>query len=324
MIAVTGASGFIGTALCNALAGRGVPLREVTRAAGAVKEAGRERAVIADLTLAELRPAFVGADVVVHLAGRAHRLRSDGDDALTQYRRVNVEGTRAVVAAAAASGVGRVLVASSVKAVGESNLEPWTEATPAAPADDYGRSKLEAEAAALEAGRALGSEVVIMRFPLVYGPRAPANVRRLVALVRRGWPLPLGAISNRRSQLSLGNLIAAIDALSAARGIGGQTFFVADGIDLSTPALIRAIAAGMDRPARLIPVPAGLLRALGRIGDAVNHLVPIPLTSGEVQRLTASLTVSIERLRTLTGFLPIETPEAAWRATARWFMQQTR
>jgi nucleoside-diphosphate-sugar epimerase len=260
---------------------------------------------------------------VVHLAGRAHRMRDDEGDALTQFRRVNVEGSRAVVEAAATAGVRRVLVASSVKAVGEKNVAPWTEATPAAPVDPYGRSKLEGEAAALEAGRALGVEVVIMRLPMVYGPGAPANVRRLLALVSRGWPLPLGAISNRRSMLSLGNLIAAIQALIGAPGIGGQVFFVADGIDLSTPDLIRAIAAGMNRPARLLSVPIGLLRAVGRTGDAINRLFPVPVTSAEVERLTGSLTVSTERLQALTGFQPIETPETAWGATARWFIRQT-
>jgi UDP-N-acetyl-alpha-D-quinovosamine dehydrogenase len=324
VIAVTGASGFIGTALCDALAAKEVPLREVTRAGTAVTGGRRERAVITDLTASELRPAFDGAEVIVHLAGRAHRLRDEAGDPLSHFRPVNVEGSRAVVEAAAAAGVRRVLVSSSVKAVGEGNVAPWTEATPAAPCDAYGRSKLEAEAAALGAGRALGVEVVIMRFPMVYGPGAPANVRRLLALVSRGWPLPLGAISNRRSMLSLGNLSAAVDALVRAPGIGGQVFFVADGIDLSTPALIRAIAAGMDRPARLVAVPVGLLRALGRTGDAVNRFFPISVTSAEVERLTGSLTVSTERLRSLTGFRPIETPEAAWQATARWFVHQAR
>lgn len=320
MIAVTGASGFIGTALCDAFVAKGIGLREVRRTA--VGRSGREHAVITGLNVPELHAAFAGAEVVVHLAGRAHRMREDEGDALSQFRRVNVEGSRAVVEAAAAAGARRVLVASSVKAVGERNELPWTEANPPAPVDPYGRSKLEAETTALEAGRALAIEVVIMRLPMVYGPGAPANVRRLLALVSRGWPLPLGAISNRRSMLSLGNLVAAVESLVGTPGIGGQVFFLADGIDLSTPDLIRAIAAGMERPARLVPVPVGLLRVLGRTGDALNRLFPIPITSAEIERLTDSLTVSTERLRTLTGFRPIETPAAAWGATARWFTRQ--
>jgi nucleoside-diphosphate-sugar epimerase len=195
----------------------------------------------------------------VHLAGRAHRLREDAGDPLAVFRRVNVEGTRAVVEAAAAAGVRRVLVASSVKAVGESNRTPWTESTVPAPQDPYGVSKLEAEAAAFAAGSARGVETVVMRFPLVYGPGAPANVRRLVALVSRGLPLPFGGIENQRSMLSTGNLVPAVRALAGTRGLDGEVFFVADGVDLSTPELVRTIAEGLGRPARLFPDSAQAL-----------------------------------------------------------------
>lgn len=324
MIAVTGAGGFIGTAVCKALVQAGAPVREVRRSGAPPPIAGLERAEIPDLERSALARAFADADVVVHLAGRAHRLPDDAGDSLAAFRRVKVEGTRAVVAAAADAGVRRVLVASSVKAVGESALIPWTEETAPAPLDPYGVSKLEAERAAFAVGAERGVDTVVMRFPLVYGPGAPAHVRRLVSLVNRGLPLPFGGIENRRSMLSTGNLVAAVRALAGTPGLDGETFFVADGVDLSTPELIRAIADGLGRRARLFRIPPKLFMAVGRAGDALSRLVRFPITSAEVERLTGSLTVSTAKLAEWTGYRPCETPQEGWRAVAEWFRERPR
>ncbi len=324
MIAVTGAGGFIGTALCHALVQAGAPVREVRRPGAPPPMEGLERAEIADLERSALTRAFAGADVVVHLAGRAHRLRDDAGDPLAAFRRVNVEGTRVVVEAAADAGVRRVLVASSVKAVGESTLIPWTEQTTPAPLDPYGVSKLESERVAFAAGAERGIDTVVMRFPLVYGPGAPANVLRLVSLVSRGLPLPFGGIENRRSMLSTGNLVGAVRALAGTPGLAGEVFFVADGVDLSTPELIRAIADGLGRRARLFRIPPKLFELGGRAGDTISRLVRFPVTSADVERLTGSLTVSVAKLVEWTGFRPPETPQDGWRAVAQWFLERSR
>ncbi len=324
MIAVTGAGGFIGTALCKALVLAGAPVREVRRPGASPPGEGLERAEIPDLERGALARAFAGADVVVHLAGRAHRLRDEAGDPLAALRRVNVDGTRAVIEAAADAGVRRVLVASSVKAVGESTSIPWTEETPPAPRDPYGVSKLESERVAFAVSTERGVDTVVMRFPLVYGPGAPANVLRLVSLVNRGLPLPFGGIENRRSMLSTGNLVAAVRALAGTPGLAGEVFFVADGVDLSTPELIRTIAEGLGRRARLFRIPPKLFRAAGRAGDAISRLVGFPFTSAEVERLTGSLVVDTARLAEWTGFRPPETPEDGWRAVAQWFRERPR
>lgn len=324
MIAVTGAGGFIGSALCRALVSAGAPVREVRRPGTTPMTAGLERAEIPDLERAALARAFEGADVVVHLAGRAHRLREEAGDPLALFRRVNVEGTRAVVEAAADAGVRRVLVASSVKAVGESTAVPWTEETTPVPVDPYGVSKLESEGAAFAAGAARGVETVVMRFPLVYGPGAPANVRRLVSLVSRGLPLPFRGIENRRSMLSTGNLVAAVRALAGTHGLDGEVFFVADGVDLSTPELIRTIADGLGRRARLFRVAPRLFRAGGRIGDFLGSVIRFPVTTAEVERLTGSLVVSTAKLAEWTGFQAPESPAEGWSAVARWFRERPR
>ena len=324
MIAVTGAGGFIGTALCRALVQAGAPVREVRRPGAPPPVDGLERAEIPDLERGALVRAFVGADVVVHLAGRAHRLRDDAGDPLASFRRVNVEGTRAVIEAAADAGVRRVLVASSVKAVGESTVIPWTEETTPAPVDPYGVSKLESEHAAFAAGAERGIDTVVMRFPLVYGPGAPANVLRLVSLVSRGLPLPFAGIENRRSMLSTGNLVSAVRALAGTPGLDGEVFFVADGVDLSTPELIRTIAEGLQRRARLFRIPPRLFAAAGRAGDSISRLVRFPITSAEVERLTGSLVVSTVKLAEWTGFRPPETPADGWRVVAQWFRERRR
>lgn len=322
-VAVTGATGFVGRALCPDLACDHA-VRAVVRRGGDRPTPLGEVVVAGEITdQSGLSRAFLGVEAVIHLAGLAHRLGRSAAEAEAEYRRVNVEGTAAVVLAAAAAGVRRVLVASSVKAVGESNDTPWTEATVPVPRDSYGRSKLEAERVALEAGRAAGLEVVILRLPLVYGPGAPANVGRLIGLVRRGIPLPFGRVENRRSMLYLGNLAEAVRSVLRTPALGGRTFFVSDGVDVSTPDLVRMIAAGLGRPARLLPVPVAGLRLAGRVGDFLNRLGSFPLTSAEVERLTGSLAVRIDALRRATGFVPPYPPEVAWRQTAAWYREQS-
>jgi nucleoside-diphosphate-sugar epimerase len=317
MIAVTGATGFIGSQLVADL-GRDAAVRSIVRA-GSTKQVGGEVRRVADLLdLAGMTAALHGARDVVHLAGRAHLMRDAARDPLAEFRRINVDGTVTVIEAAAQAGARRVLLASSLKAVGERSETPWTESTPPHPADAYGRSKLEAEQAARAAGERHGVEVVIMRFPLVYGPGAPANVARLLRLVDRGVPLPFGAVRNRRSLLFTGNLAHAVRRIITSP-VAGRTFFLSDGHDLSTPDLIRTIARALAKPARLLSVPVPFLRLLGALGDVASTITRMPVTSAEIQRLTGSLAVDITALRSATGYEPPFTAEQGWAATAAWY-----
>jgi len=312
MIAVTGASGFIGRALCTALFDCDMPVRPVVRPGSNTPNSLVNHVEISDLLdRAGLRRAFEGASAVVHLAGRAHRMEDNACEAIAELRRVNVEGTKAVIEAAARARVRRCLVASSIKAVGNRNTEPWTEETPPAPSDPYGLSKLESERVALDYGARLGVEVVVMRFPLVYGPGAPGNVLRLLRLVDGGLPLPLGGIHNRRSMLFTGNLVSAVRALLDAPDVAGEVFFLADGSDLSTPDLVRTIAQALNRPARLWRLPVRVLR----LGGALIGL------SQEVSRLIDSLSVSLQKLRRATDWHAPFSPTQGWRATASWYRE---
>jgi nucleoside-diphosphate-sugar epimerase len=189
--------------------------------------------------------------------------------------------------------------------VGEVNSAPWTEGTPPVPGDPYGTSKLEAERLVVEVAERHGSQAAILRFPLVYGPGVKGNMIRLFALVDRGVPLPFGAVTNRRSLLYVGNLVAAVRSVLETTFGGAETFFVSDGRDLSLPSLLRLIGEALGKPARLMPVPPKLLRLV--------------LPSGESERLIGSLTVDASKLSRMTGYRAPHSVEEGLRATADWY-----
>ena len=316
----TGASGFLGRHVSRALLEAGDEVRGLARPGGGPLEPGVERAEVAGLDdRAAVARAVAGVDAVVHLAARVHLMRDTAADPAAEFRRVNVEGTRLVLEEAIRAGAGRFLLASSVKAIGEGGDVPYTEETPPAPADPYGVSKLEAERVVREVADAAGVHAPVLRLPLVYGPGVRANFLRLMEMVDRGIPLPFGAVRNRRSLAYAGNVAAAARAALLAPAAARETFLVSDGEDLSTPQLVRALAAALDRPARLVPVSPALFRAAGRAGDALSTLVPFPLTTASVHRLLGSLAVDSSKLRRVAGFTPPYTVAQGLAETARWF-----
>jgi UDP-N-acetyl-alpha-D-quinovosamine dehydrogenase len=316
-VLVTGAGGFLGSHVCAALVERRVAVRALVRRPDAPLAPGAFP-VMGDLEdSASLRRAVAGVAGVIHLAAHVHGSSADPE----AIGRVNVDATVALLEAAAAAGVRDFLFASSVKAVGESNEAPWTEAATPAPADPYGRSKLEAEGLVREAAARHGLHAPILRLPLVYGPGMKANALRLFQLVDRGVPLPFGSMHNRRSLLFTGNMLAALIATIESPE-GSDTFFVSDDEDLSTPRLVTAVARALGRPARLVPVPVGLLRAAGLAGDLVSRLVPFPLTTAAVERLAGSLAVDCSRLKRLTSYAPLYSVAEAMTMTARWYRRR--
>jgi nucleoside-diphosphate-sugar epimerase len=319
-ILITGASGFIGRTLAADFLARGHRVRGLVRPSSARLPGGVERAEAADLSDSPaVQRAARGMDVVVHLAARVHVMRDQSDDPLAEFRAVNVDGTRTLLEAADIAGVERFLFASSVKAVGESNKAPWTEAAVPAPVDPYGVSKLEAENVVRRYDTNGSLRTSILRLPLVYGPGVGANMLRLFELVDRRIPLPFLRIANQRSLVYIGNLAAAADAVLQSDGAAGEIFFVSDGDDLTTPQLVRLIARSLDRPALLFPIPESVFRMAGRIGDRASPLMPMFLTTAAVERLVGSLTVDTRKLRKLTGFKPPFTPAKGIQETADWF-----
>lgn len=252
-----------------------------------------------------------GVDTVIHLAARVHVMNDTLADPLTAYRKVNVQGTEALARAAAKAGAKRFVFLSSVKVHGEEAPRKYTEDDALNPQDPYGVSKLEAERMLARISRETGLEVVVLRPPLVYGPGVKANFLRLIQGVAAGYPLPLASVENARSLVYLGNLVDAISLCAVSPSAAGKTFLVSDGEDVSTPELIRRMAAALGRPARLLPVPPGLMRLAGKITGK----------SAAVDRLLGSLAVDSGKLRRELGWVPPFTMEQGLRETAAWFKE---
>jgi nucleoside-diphosphate-sugar epimerase len=310
LILVTGATGFIGSALVARAVSESLPVRATARRRQTESPRGIERVVVGDMTTeADWRPALRGVDVVVHTAARAHIMRDSAGDPLGEYRRVNVAGTLRLARQAADAGASRFVFISSIKVNGEQTASgtPFTADDAPAPIDPYGVSKHEAEQGLRGLADESQLEVVIIRPVLVYGPGVKANFLAMMRWLKRGIPLPLGAIHNRRSLVALDNLVDLLMTCIHHRAAANQTFLVSDGEDLSTTALLRRMGAAMGKPARLVPVPETVLRA----GAAVLGKQDL------ARRLFGSLQVDILKTRQLLGWVPpISVDEGLRRAAA--------
>ena len=299
---VTGATGFVGTALCAMLAASGYGVVPAVRS-----KAGLPREVVVGNLDAstDWRPALNGCDVVIHLAARVHVMNDIAQDALALYRLANTEATLNLARQAAEVGVKRFIFISTIKVNGEGRDEPYQETDVPRPEDAYAISKWEAEQGLLRIAADTGLEVVILRPPLVYGPGVKANFLRLMQTVQSGWPLPLGAIRNRRSFLYLGNFVDAIRLCVEHPAAAGRTFLLDDGEPVSTPDLIRALARAMGRPARLLAVPVSVLELAGALFGK----------RAAVARLAGSLYVDSSLIRSRLGWTPPYSMEAGLAAT---------
>lgn len=288
-VLVTGANGFLGRTVCEALVRGGHSVTAAVRSPARAAGLPGTPVPIGDLAdTTDWREALTDAGAVIHCAARVHVMRETARDPLAEFRSINVGATERLARAAAAGGVRRFLYVSSIKVNGEAtDGAPFTAGDPAQPLDPYGISKHEAEQALWAIARETGLEVTVLRPPLVYGPGVGGNFQRLIKLVRSGAPLPLASVRNRRSMIYSRNFADLLVRLVAdARGVG-KTYVVADGISLSTPDLVRAIARSLQRSARLLPCPPSLLRAAAAmIGKA-----------DEIDRLVGSLVIDDTDLR---------------------------
>lgn len=309
-ILVTGATGFIGRTVIPVLLERGHLVRIAVRRPE-VSLSGCETALVGEIgPRSDWREALKEMEAVVHLAARVHVMRERAADPLAQFRRINVEGTRALAQQAADAGVRRLLLMSSLHAVtGSSRPDLVTDATEPNPSTDYGRSKLEAERVLAEVRERTALETVILRPPLVYGPGVGANFRALLDACWRRLPLPIGGIENRRSLLYVGNLADAIERSLVHPKATGRAYFLQDGPPVSTQDLVRRIGETLGRKALVIPLPGSAKVMLERLGPARAIL----------ERLTGSLAVDDGPIRTELGWCPPFTLKTGLEATANWY-----
>jgi nucleoside-diphosphate-sugar epimerase len=300
MILVTGSTGFVGNALVKRLHADqsfdGV-IAAVRRTDISLPRGVRAVQVGSLSAATNWCFALRNVDAIVHCAARVHvMLEDDVVNALEAFREVNVDATLNLAGQAAQAGVRIFVFVSSIKVNGESTRPglPFTAVDVPAPFDAYGISKWEAERGLRKIEEKTGMKVVIVRSPLVYGPKVRANFALMLRWLVRGFPLPLGAVYNARSMVALENLVDLLVVCLKHPAAGGETFLVSDGEDLSTTELLRRSARAMGKKAFLLPVPVVLLE----IGAALLGKRAV------AQRLCGSLQVDIEKTRRLLDWKP--------------------
>jgi nucleoside-diphosphate-sugar epimerase len=290
-VLVTGATGFLGQAVADALAKAGHDVLRGARTVPAIARAGTRWIGYGEVGPAtRWEAALAGVEVVVHLAGLAHLPDAVAATAAETFTRVNAEGTARLASAAVGAGVRRLVLVSSALVLGEASPgRPFTEDDEPAPAGTYARSKLDSERRLVEAARGSALEWVILRPPMVYGVGAHGNFRRLVQLVRTRAPLPFGAATARRTFIGIDNLADAVVRVVEHPQAANQVFLIGDAEATSTADLVRSIAAAMDRSVWTPRVPPALLRAafrvVGRERDYGRLFDPLELDTGRIRAL---------------------------------------
>lgn len=315
-VLVTGATGFVGSQVIERLIqDPSIHILAGVRVDSSALSLGVEQFVIGDLG-DSVCASMAGIDSVIHCAARVHVMDDTSTDPLQEFRRVNVQGTLDLARRAADAGVTRFIFISSVKVNGESTEpgHPFAADDTPAPVDPYGISKFEAEQALIALADETKMAVVIIRPVLIYGPGVKANFLSMMKWLHRRVPLPLGAIHNRRSLLSIENLVDLITVCMRHPKAVNQVFLASDDEDLSSPELLRRTAAALRVKAILLPVPESLIRFSAK-------LLRLPHVAA---RLCGSLQVDIGKTKTLLEWTPPVSVEQALGNTARHYLDNLK
>ena len=313
-VLITGANGFVGSALCGHMRRCGHEVVATVRGDATDLDAAAVQ-VLGDLGAGlDWARVLTGVEAVVHLAAVTH---ADADAPPEYFRRVNVAGTLRLARAAVTASARRFVFMSSIKVNGDRS--PIADGVPVRlsgadqpqPQDIYGTSKWEAEQALFELGAAAPLEVVVLRPPLLYGPGHKGNMLRLMRWIARRIPLPLASVANQRSLLFVDNLVAAVALAVTRPDIPSAAYTLAD-VDLSTPALVELIARHLRVRANLFRMPVGLLGAAARLAGA----------EAAAARLTSSLIVDSSAAAEALGWQPAIDVERAMAATAAWYRRE--
>ena len=310
-VLLTGATGFVGPFLSELLHRSGYRVVAAVRREGKMPPGVSEAVIVGDIGAGtNWKAALVNIDAVIHLAGRAHVFESGAANS-DAFMEVNALGTKALATACAAAQVRRFVYLSTVKVNGEeTHARPFGPTDDPSPQDAYGVSKLQGEKYLMAAAEQSKMDVVIVRPPLVYGPGVRANFAQMMRWVHRGWPLPLGAVKNARSLVSIWNLTDLLLRVLEHPQAAGRTFMASDGVDLSTPELLRLIGRSLGSPARVFRIPVSTLHLAARVIGAAP----------QISKLCGSLQVDIAATRQLLEWTPPLSMEESMARTAAAYL----
>jgi nucleoside-diphosphate-sugar epimerase len=286
-VLVTGATGFLGQTIAQALEDRAFPVVRGSRHR-AEMVLGKRWVTYGPITAdTDWSRALEGVDRVVHLAGVAHLPDNAPRPAADATYEVNTRGTERLAHCAAQQGVRRfVFVSTALVHEARSDDLPITETDPVRPVGAYAQSKAMAEQRLAEAAAGSGMDYVVLRPSLVYGPGAGGNFGRLYRWVRSGWPLPLGRATAPRSFLGIDNLADAVAVCLEHPAAANQSFLVCDDEVSSAAGLIEQMGIAMGRRVLNLPVPqllmGGMLRSVGRSKDMARLFAPFVLSSRHI------------------------------------------
>ncbi len=300
-VLVTGATGFVGSALVEELLKNGILVTALVRDFSVISLDGL-KPIVGDLNDIEniASSLFEGVECVVHAAARAHIVQNNSKNALTDYMKTNRDATLKLAELASKHGVKRFVFLSSIKVNGEKTPKDgfFLPDSRLYPRDPYGLSKYEAELGVKNIGTQTGMEYVIIRPPLVYGPKVKGNFASMLFWLRREVPMPFGSVENKRSFVALDNLVDFIILCANKKqspNAANQVFLISDDRDLSIPELMRLIAKAYQFKLRLFPVPLYLLKWVAIIFGKAEM----------IERLVGNLQVDTSKVRKLTGWQPI-------------------
>jgi UDP-glucose 4-epimerase len=306
-ILITGCNGFVGSALMNYLSNlSNLNVTGLSRDKDYISESSSRVLYINDLETFDKQSSILNStDVFIHTAGKAHAMDKKGSDNSKDYFSINTDLTTELAKKAASCGVKKFIYLSSTKVFG--NPEPpfvcFNAETPTKPEDPYGKSKLKAELNLMEVSKDTGLDVVIIRPPIIYGPGVKGNMRMLLKLVNSNFPLPFRSISeNKRSMISLDNLVHFIYHCIINHSASGQKFLVSDDHDLSTYEIIALFKKNLGSKTLIFTLPKNILYLIGCITGTRN----------EIRRLVETSTVDIEHTKETLKWRPQQSVEQAF------------
>lgn len=277
-IIITGASGFVGKNLSSHMLSNGYEICSLSL---------RDSAWKGNLCQEAL--------ALIHLAGKAHDTKKCAQD--SEYYHINRDLTIDLFQCFVESDIRDFFYFSSVKAVADTVEGVLDEQKEGNPMTAYGRSKYEAEQYLLAQPLPANKRLFIIRPCMIHGPGNKGNLNLLYKVVEKGFPWPLASFDNQRSFLSIDNLNYLIEQMILCDDLESGIYNFADDDTLSTNELVKLIAEVLGSKGKLWHLPVSWVQRFVRLGD----IVPLPLNSERLKKLTESYVVSNQKIKDSLG-----------------------